>query len=158
MLYGWDCRREGDVRLGCRLVHYSGIKAKILPACGMLGMTTEMEEKDYEIAANKISKWYNKYQKRKNSLTFQEYLVLIGKCMPVHEEVIKIFHEYSSEPEEIKATESFDRYYVRKRKEELDLELGTQSESKKDEDKFTCSPQRQEDMDKPETTIVPSSG
>lgn len=63
--------------------YFSGIRAEFLPACRMLRMVTEMEERDNEIAASKIVGWYNRYQKMKNLLTFLEYLSLIVNTMLV---------------------------------------------------------------------------
>ncbi|GLJ49550.1 hypothetical protein SUGI_1050930 [Cryptomeria japonica] len=77
-----------------------------------------MEERDNEIAVSKIVGWYNQYHKFKNLLVFQEYPSLTGNI----EEIIRVFDE----SKDVKPTKSFDRYYIRKRKEEMDIESKSQ--------------------------------
>lgn len=85
-----------------------------------------------------MNEWYNRYQSMKDLLTFQEYQSLTRIAIPVNEEVIIIFDEYLSEPEEVKAKESFDKYDIRKMKEELNPKSKSK-DSKYDEAEYCLS-------------------
>ncbi|GLJ24159.1 hypothetical protein SUGI_0460890 [Cryptomeria japonica] len=71
-----------------------------------------------EIAVSTIARWYARYQRMKDDLTFQEYQCISRLAIPVTENVIRIFYEYLNELQEVNTRESFDKYYMRRRKED----------------------------------------